>query len=139
MDAVVNGPGGTAGAAACRSTASRWRARPAPRRCARLNDRQTARPATWKLRDHGLFVGFAPVVNPRYAAAVVIEHGMGGIARRRAGRPRIHDLLFDRDKAMEALDDVRGRLGRHDQANGWTRDYAAWKAGASKPDPGLAQ
>ena len=29
----------------------------------------------WNLRDHGLFMGFAPVENPRYAIAVVIEHG----------------------------------------------------------------
>ena len=29
----------------------------------------------WKLRDHGLFIGYAPVDKPRYACAVVIEHG----------------------------------------------------------------
>jgi penicillin-binding protein 2 len=29
----------------------------------------------WKLRDHGLFIGFAPVDKPRYACAVVLEHG----------------------------------------------------------------
>jgi penicillin-binding protein 2 len=29
----------------------------------------------WTLRDHGLFLGYAPVDKPRYACAVVIEHG----------------------------------------------------------------
>lgn len=29
----------------------------------------------WNLRDHGLFIGFAPVEKPRYAISVVIEHG----------------------------------------------------------------
>jgi len=29
----------------------------------------------WKLRDHGLFIGFAPADKPRYACAIVIEHG----------------------------------------------------------------
>jgi penicillin-binding protein 2 len=29
----------------------------------------------WKLRDHGLFIGFAPVAAPRYACACIIEHG----------------------------------------------------------------
>jgi penicillin-binding protein 2 len=29
----------------------------------------------WKLRDHGLFIAFAPAEKPRYACAVVIEHG----------------------------------------------------------------
>jgi penicillin-binding protein 2 len=32
----------------------------------------------WKLRDHALFVAFAPVASPRYACAVVIEHGRVG-------------------------------------------------------------
>ena len=32
----------------------------------------------WKERDHALFVGYAPEENPRYAIAVVIEHGGGG-------------------------------------------------------------
>jgi len=30
---------------------------------------------SWKYRDHGLFIGFAPVDKPRYACAVVLEHG----------------------------------------------------------------
>ncbi|MBV8800262.1 MAG: penicillin-binding protein 2 [Alphaproteobacteria bacterium] len=29
----------------------------------------------WKLRDHGLFIAFAPVAEPRYACAVLVEHG----------------------------------------------------------------
>ena len=29
----------------------------------------------WALRDHGLFIGYAPLDKPRYACAVVIEHG----------------------------------------------------------------
>jgi penicillin-binding protein 2 len=29
----------------------------------------------WKLRDHALFIAYAPVSNPRYAAAIVQEHG----------------------------------------------------------------
>lgn len=31
-----------------------------------------------RLRDHGLFVGFAPYENPKYAVAVVVEHGTRG-------------------------------------------------------------
>jgi penicillin-binding protein 2 len=29
----------------------------------------------WKLRDHALFIGFAPVTNPKYACVCIIEHG----------------------------------------------------------------
>ncbi len=32
----------------------------------------------WKERDHALFIAFAPVGNPRYVCAVVVEHGIGG-------------------------------------------------------------
>ena len=32
----------------------------------------------WRLRNHALFIGFTPVENPRYAVAVVVEHGSSG-------------------------------------------------------------
>jgi penicillin-binding protein 2 len=32
----------------------------------------------WKMRDHGLFIGFAPVVDPKYAIVCVVEHGSDG-------------------------------------------------------------
>jgi penicillin-binding protein 2 len=32
----------------------------------------------WKLRDHGLFIGFAPASNPKYACACIVEHGSDG-------------------------------------------------------------
>ena len=32
----------------------------------------------WHLRHHALFVCFGPVEHPRYACAVIIEHGMAG-------------------------------------------------------------
>jgi penicillin-binding protein 2 len=32
----------------------------------------------WEERNHGLFVGYAPVDSPKYACAVVIEHGRSG-------------------------------------------------------------
>ena len=32
----------------------------------------------WKYRDHAIFIGYAPADNPKYAVAVVVEHGGGG-------------------------------------------------------------
>ena len=32
----------------------------------------------WKQRHHALFVGYAPLNNPRYVCSVVVEHGVGG-------------------------------------------------------------
>jgi penicillin-binding protein 2 len=93
---------------------------------------------TWRFRDHGLFIGFAPVDKPRYATAVVIEHGMGGA---RAAAPVAKDFmtfLFDREKAMEALDGFEAGWGGTIKER-MDRDYAAWKSGASAgPDPGVA-
>lgn len=60
----------------------------------------------WRLRNHGLFVGYAPSDNPRYAVAVVVEHGMGGT--RSAARPA-RDILRDlveRDPAASRLGPV---------------------------------
>lgn len=34
--------------------------------------------APWELRDHALFVAYAPAGRPRYAASVVVEHGGSG-------------------------------------------------------------
>ena len=44
----------------------------------------------WKDRDHALFVGYAPVSNPRYAVSVVLEHGGGGAS---AAAPVARDVL----------------------------------------------
>ena len=32
----------------------------------------------WEKRDHALFVGYAPTINPKYAISVVVEHGGSG-------------------------------------------------------------
>ncbi len=65
----------------------------------------------WKYRDHGLFVFFAPVDKPKYAGAVVIEHGMGGA---RAAAPVAKDLMeymFDPEKAMATLKSLEAGWG----------------------------
>lgn len=72
---------------------------------------QRGQSGAWKYRDHGLFVCFAPVDQPRYGAAVVIEHGMGGA---RAAAPIAKDVLtflYDREKAMAALEALEAGWG----------------------------
>ncbi len=44
----------------------------------------------WADRPNGLFVGFAPYAAPRYAAAVIIEHGLWGA---QSAAPVARDLL----------------------------------------------
>lgn len=45
----------------------------------------------WKFRHHALFVGYAPLDNPRYACCVVVEHGGSGSA---AAAPVARDILM---------------------------------------------
>ena len=44
----------------------------------------------WKLRDHALFVAYAPTYKPRYAIAVVVEHGGSGSS---VAAPFARDIL----------------------------------------------
>jgi penicillin-binding protein 2 len=57
----------------------------------------------WKYRHHALFVGFAPIGNPRYTCCVVVEHGVGGSV---AAAPIARDILLmaqQRDPAATKL------------------------------------
>ncbi len=49
----------------------------------------------WEHRDHALFVGYAPIGSPRYACAVVIEHGGGGSS---VAGPMVRDILLQAQK-----------------------------------------
>ncbi len=58
----------------------------------------------WEERDHALFVAFAPVEAPRFAASVVVEHGGSGS---RAAAPIAGDLLRRTQEIDKA---IRGRV-----------------------------
>jgi penicillin-binding protein 2 len=45
----------------------------------------------WNRRDHALFVAYAPYDSPRYAIALIVEHGGGGSA---AAAPIARDILL---------------------------------------------
>jgi penicillin-binding protein 2 len=98
----------------------------------------------WRFRDHALFIGFAPVENPRYAAAVVIEHGGFGAS---IAAPIVRDTftyLFDQDKANATLatleekwgGDINARMAA--EAGRWQAAKAAAAAAAVDPDNGTA-
>ncbi len=67
----------------------------------------------WERRDHALFVNFAPYDNPRYAVAVVVEHGGGGS---KAAAPIARDItlqaLYGGEPPLEAYPSKdRKRIG----------------------------
>jgi penicillin-binding protein 2 len=88
---------------------------------------------TWKHRDHGHFICFAPYDNPRYACAVLMEHGGGSGAATPVARD-IMTYLFDPQKAMDALLPLEKEWGGTPQERMATkyRSYAA-QYGVSAP------
>jgi penicillin-binding protein 2 len=66
----------------------------------------------WNRRDHALYVAFAPADNPKYAVAVVVEHGGGGST---AAAPIARDVmlqaLYDGTPPLAAYPSaVRGQI-----------------------------
>ena len=69
----------------------------------------------WEERDHAVFVGYAPTDAPRYAIAVVVEHGGGGA---KVAAPIARDILLAAQRR-----DAAGRVtGRPPTAGGEPRD-----------------
>lgn len=122
MDEVVNGRG-TAGASRLQLDGIRMGGKTGTAQVRRIMDRLRGQGGAWKYRDHGLFVCFAPVDNPRYACSVVIEHGMGGA---RAAAPVAKDVLtylYDKEQAMRRLEALE---------SGWGGDINARMAAKAK-------
>lgn len=80
----------------------------------------------WKYRDHGHFIAFAPFDKPRYACAVIVEHGGGSGAAYPIARD-VMTFLFDPAKAMDALLGFEAGWGGTPQQRQATR-YAAYAA-----------
>jgi penicillin-binding protein 2 len=89
----------------------------------------------WKFRDHGHFICYAPFDKPRYACAVVIEHGGGSGAAYPVARD-VMTYLFDPGKAMEVLLGMEAGWGGTPQQRmeAKYRVYAA-RYGVSAPRP----
>jgi penicillin-binding protein 2 len=98
MWAVVNEPGGTAPLA--RLPDPRWQVAGKTgssqvRRVSRElreSGRFDSQKLPWEFRPHALFVAYAPYDAPRYALAVVVEHGNSGAA---AAAPIARDIMAE--------------------------------------------
>jgi penicillin-binding protein 2 len=100
MSDVVNGPG-TAGRAKLPIPDVLLAGKTGTAQVVGLNI-SSGKTGPWKYRDHGHFICFAPFDNPRYACAVVIEHGGGSSSAYPVARD-VMTFLFDPAKAMDAL------------------------------------
>ncbi len=107
MTQVVNAPHGTARASAIddpRYTMGGKTGTVQVRRITKAEREQGVvknKDLPWEERDHALFVGFAPADNPRYAVAVVVEHGGGGSS---VAAPIARDLLLTAQRRQSARD-----------------------------------
>jgi penicillin-binding protein 2 len=88
--------------------------------------------SNWALRDHALFIAFAPADKPRYAIGCIIEHGGFGAS---AAAPIVRDsmtYLFDKQKALQALAPLEEQWGGT-LAERNARKLAAIKAASQAP------
>ena len=79
MERVINGPRGTARAIA-KGAHYRMAGKSGTSQIFQLarNEKYVAKNVAEHLRDHALFIAFAPVDAPKIAVAVILEHGGGG-------------------------------------------------------------
>jgi penicillin-binding protein 2 len=118
MDAVVNDRRGTGARAKILTAGYEMAGKTGTSQVRRITADERARGVTrnedlpWERRDHALFVCFAPINNPKFAVAVVVEHGGGGST---AASPIARDImlqaLYDGPPPLEAYPSAdRGRI-----------------------------
>lgn len=96
LSAVVNLPIGTAHGARIREEGYSMAGKTGTAQVRRITTAERAdgvisnEDLPWKERDHALFVGYGPVENPRYACAVIVEHGGSGA---HTAAPIVGDIL----------------------------------------------
>lgn len=126
MSDVINGPG-TAGRARLPVNDVLMAGKTGTAQVVSLN-LSNGKTGPWKYRDHGLFICFAPFNNPRYACAVVIEHGGGSGSAYPIARD-VMTFLFDPAKALDALHGFEKQWGGTAQQR-LEKSYAAYAAAA---------
>ena len=131
MSDVVNGPG-TAGRARLPIDDVLMAGKTGTAQVVSLS-KSDGKSGPWKYRDHGLFVFFAPFDNPRYAGAVVIEHGGGSSAAYPIARD-VMTFLFDPQKGMDALRALEKEWGGTAQER-LQRRYAEYARAAGETIP----
>lgn len=112
MFASVNQDGGTGQRAALESPAVDMAGKTGTSQVSRASGERGQGELAWELRDHALFVGYAPADAPRYVVAVVIEHGgAGGAVAAPLAREVMEMLLADDPSVKPAFrrDDAAAR------------------------------
>lgn len=113
MKSVVNEPGGTAFGARLPHPEWMMSGKTGTSQVRRITARERETGVKkndelpWKERDHALFVAYAPEDEPRYAIAVIVEHGGGGSA---VAAPIARDIMMETLKRDPMREDAAKRL-----------------------------
>jgi len=105
MEGVVNNPKGTAFKARIRKRVMAMGGKTGTVQVRRITKAEREqgikknKDLPWKDRDHAMFVAFAPIDAPRYAVAVVVEHGGGGS---KVAAPIARDILIKAQQRRSA-------------------------------------
>jgi penicillin-binding protein 2 len=107
MDLVVNAENGTAYGSRIQEEGYSFGGKTGTAQVKRIDRAERARgimneDLEWRFRHHALFVGYAPLDNPRYVCSVVVEHGGGGSA---VAAPIARDILLETQKRNPAAKD----------------------------------
>lgn len=124
MNAVVNERGGTALASQIKDEKWRMGGKTGTSQVRRITQAERASGVVrnedlpWERRDHALFVGFAPIERPRFATAVVIEHGGGGST---AAAPIAKEIMEEVQRRFTPGADRATAPGEENRTTGRTR------------------
>jgi len=99
LDAVVQGSEGTARGSAISVRGQRMGGKTGTSQVHRITEEERERGVRtqdqlpWRLRNHGLFTGYAPTTNPKYVIATICEHAGGSGPAARATAQIMRELL----------------------------------------------
>lgn len=92
MRRVVNEPGGTAYGKRIEAKGFEMAGKTGTSQVVSKREKEMTKAENAANANHAIFVGFAPVGNPKYAISVVVEHGGGGSA---AAAPIAKDVMME--------------------------------------------
>lgn len=103
MSAVVNTPSGTAYGSRIMDEKMAMAGKTGTSQVRRITKAEREEGVTknedlpWEERDHALFIGYAPISAPRFACAVIVEHGGSGS---HTAAPLVRDILIEAQKRI---------------------------------------
>lgn len=136
---VVNHERGTAYGSRIIADTARMAGKTGTSQVRRITPEERARGVTrnedlpWERRDHALWVNFAPFDNPRFAVAVIVEHGGGGsLAAAPIGRDITLQALYNGPPPLDVypsnmrdrIAEQQARIARHVPAGSTGSDRA---------------